>query len=1122
MANNISIMEALRRVSKTAQEYTLKNIPHVISEDVILTIPASSIVKADYETAKSNNETYYVAITDTVAEEFNENNLYSVKFNEKEYECEYSYGTYRVNTDTMAIGITLGEDLAPTSLDDEISAQSVTVSPKPPYCYINLIDTTNITDIQLISKKVQRLDNLYLKRDLEVANSLTIGDRIGNIGEYSLASGSIVEASGPYSHAEGSDTTASDGATHAEGDGTKATKWGAHAEGCNSESSGYYSHAEGFNTKASSDHQHVQGKYNIEDTEGKYAHIVGNGAKDQTTNWEEVRSNAHTLDWKGNAWYAGDVQANNVPHVISEDVALTIPAASIVKADYEDAIANGGTYYIPITGAVPTINSDDLYIIRYDNAEYEAIIYNDPLALVVIDPNCDIGLVLKANSQKPVNESGDSSVDDRVMSAPEPPYCHINKINVDNITDIEVKSIKIQKLNNKFLESDLKIKNSISMCRTGVIGEFSTAVGVDIEASGDGSHAEGYNTIASGNGSHAEGRGTTASAFVSHAEGDNTTASGDSSHAEGDNTTASGDSSHAEGFYATASKYGSHAEGSHTKASSEYQHVQGKYNIEDTANKYAHIVGNGARDTTTNWKEVRSNAHTLDWDGNAWYAGDVQANNVPHVVSEKVVLTVPAATITEKKTEIDNLTDDSEPVQIPVDGAMTYDATKLYYFKYNNIEYFASTNNGLFMAVGDNYLCGIDTHNGTTMLLIGKLDTANITDMQLIEKDVKKLDNIYVPNDLRVSNSITVGARQGVNGLFSSAFGSLCEASGQYSQALGSGTIASAYASYAEGNSTTASAYATHAEGNSTTASGDASHAEGMTTTASGEKSHAEGCQTTASGEASHAEGFNTAASGINSHAEGMNTTASGYCSHAEGWFTTASSSYQHVQGKYNIDDANYKYAHIVGNGVTALSKSNAHTLDWDGNGWYAGKLSQEGTPTEDKDLVTKKYFDENSTNVADGFVMNDQVNGYKYLIQMKDGVLTSILVPSSISVDTSSLQGVTFMEGDAIDLETLTFMANYPDGTSSQITDTENLSYSPSELTTDVTQITFVYNIAGLKLTYDMPVTVTAFDPAVKLQDFTYTTNNDGTYTLTGWKETHNGVASTELIIPNNKKIIL
>ena len=247
--------------------------------------------------------------------------------------------------------------------------------------------------------------------------------------------------------------------------------------------------------------------------------------------------------------------------------------------------------------------------------------------------------------------------------------------------------------------------------------------------------------------------------------------------------------------------------------------------------------------------------------------------------------------------------------------------------------------------------------------------------------------------------------------------------------------------------------------------------------------------------------------------------------SHAEGYRTIASGQYQHVQGKNNIEDTESKYAHIVGNGSSMYKKSNAHTLDWNGNAWYAGKLSQDGTPTEDKDLVTKKYVDEHSANVADGFIMNDQVNGYKYLIQMKDGVLTSILFPSSISVDTSSLEGVTFMEGDAIDVETITFMANYPDGTSSQINDTENLSYTPSELTTDVTKVTFVYSLGGLKLTYDMNVTVTAFDPTVKLQDFEYTTNTtngEKTYTLTGWKGTYNGVASTELIIPNNKKIIL
>lgn len=120
-----------------------------------------------------------------------------------------------------------------------------------------------------------------------------------------------------------------------------------------------------------------------------------------------------------------------------------------------------------------------------------------------------------------------------------------------------------------------------------------------------------------GNNSHAEGDNTTASGFFDHAEGSFTTASGGSSHAEGSNTTAGENSSHAEGYYSTASGFCAHAEGYYSVASAHAQHVEGKYNIDDGANSdKLHIVGNG-----TDVK--RSNAHTLDKSGNAWYAGDV-------------------------------------------------------------------------------------------------------------------------------------------------------------------------------------------------------------------------------------------------------------------------------------------------------------------------------------------------------------------------------------------------------------------------------------------------------------------------------------------------------------------
>lgn len=171
--------------------------------------------------------------------------------------------------------------------------------------------------------------------------------------------------------------------------------------------------------------------------------------------------------------------------------------------------------------------------------------------------------------------------------------------------------------------------------------------------------------------------------------------------------------------------------------------------------------------------------------------------------------------------------------------------------------------------------------------------------------------------------------------------------------------------SHAEGLNTTASEKASHAEGNETVASGYFSHAEGNQTIADAFGSHAEGHDTTASDMGAHAEGTHTTATNIASHAEGEFTTARGRNSHAEGERTIASTVSQHVQGKYNIidtssvGDALGKYAHIVGNGTSDTSRSNAHTLDWNGNAWYQGDVYTGGTGQDDpeaKKLATEEY----------------------------------------------------------------------------------------------------------------------------------------------------------------------
>lgn len=147
---------------------------------------------------------------------------------------------------------------------------------------------------------------------------------------------------------------------------------------------------------------------------------------------------------------------------------------------------------------------------------------------------------------------------------------------------------------------------------------------------------------------------------------------------------------------------------------------------------------------------------------------------------------------------------------------------------------------------------------------------------------------------------------------------------------------------------------------------GEYSFAEGELTCAEGYSAHAEGILTHASGVGAHAEGEDTVASGDYSHSEGDGTVASGDRSHAEGYNTTASGKNQHVQGKYNVEDTNL--AHIVGNGSSS-TRSNAHTIDWSGNAWFAGDVYVSSTSGINKDagsvrLATETYVDNAVANV--------------------------------------------------------------------------------------------------------------------------------------------------------------
>lgn len=260
-------------------------------------------------------------------------------------------------------------------------------------------------------------------------------------------------------------------------------------------------------------------------------------------------------------------------------------------------------------------------------------------------------------------------------------------------------------------------------------------------------------------------------------------------------------------------------------------------------------------------------------------------------------------------------------------------------------------------------------------------------------ENIKKIDRKFIPD---VNYNLVNGSAEGSLRTIGSAVENTEYTIGDYAFAEGANTIASGYASHAEGSGTTASGnyshaegacttsseYLSHAEGESTDATGISSHAEGGSTVANGKYSHAEGQNTTAKGTSSHSEGYHTNANGSYSHAEGYYATANGYSSHAEGGNTTASGKYSHVEGEYNVLDTSGtattrgKYVHIIGNGTSSSKRSNAHTLDWNGNAWFSGDVYVKSTSGTNKDegslkLATEAYVD---TLVGDASV-SDQIN---------------------------------------------------------------------------------------------------------------------------------------------------
>ena len=252
-------------------------------------------------------------------------------------------------------------------------------------------------------------------------------------------------------------------------------------------------------------------------------------------------------------------------------------------------------------------------------------------------------------------------------------------------------------------------------------------------------------------------------------------------------------------------------------------------------------------------------------------------------------------------------------------------------------------------------------------------------------------------------------------------------------------------APHAEGYNTKAFGNYSHSEGYTTEASGNNSHAEGDQTIASGISSQAEGHNTKASNDYSHSEGSDTIASGTSSHTEGGGTKASGDYSHAEGEGTIASKRNQHVQGKFNIEDITNNYAHIIGNGSNINLRSNAHTVDWNGNAWYAGDVKVGGN----------SYSDENSKTLATEDYVNSKISSvYKY----KGTVPSAMLLPDTNEIgdvyNTTFAGYVPIHKENNYTLTGISYEGNLTTDTEITLTFANNVLtnlYNPVDVNTDI-----------------------------------------------------------------------
>lgn len=791
------------------------------------------------------------------------------------------------------------------------------------------------------------------------------GRRTQATGDNSHAEGHTTEATAPQAHAEGKYTQATKDGAHAEGhsnyenqkntasgrgshaegiDGTVASGTGAHAEGRTTTASGRASHAEGYGTVATEENQHVQGKFNYLDTKNKsgaYAHIIGNGAG------ETSRSNAHTIDWDGKAWFAGDVRIGGTDY----NTGSTLATQAFVNDKANSHYVTAGRKSDSIAGSKST-------------AEGQNTVASEERAHAEGYQTQALGKQSHAEGRETIAAGSASHAEGRNTKAALD-GSHAEGYGTTTTTPILASGFgahaegygTIQAIGTgahaEGYGSTASEEAAHSEGRDTVAsGPRSHAEGYGAQATVQQAHAEGYYTQANGAHSHAEGRESVAEGSASHAEGRYTKASFDGAHAEGYGVSkdkpnlASGKGSHAEGVDGViASGIGAHAEGQGTIASATAQHVSGRYNVEVADDKCLFIIGNGDSDNN------RSNAVAIwapddnnDIPGHANFYGDISATGK---VSADEINVQGASIRYNPEVSPDGEFELYDQTGTRCGLSTTYINTSL--LKFKDIEIGVNKyNNTIILSGPPDY-----TDESEKVLLDGiRLPIAdhNAANKKYVDESIQTaIDNLEIEGGSGVGQATETGGEIFNDYEHNEANGNYSHAEGLYTKAYAAATDAIAGA-HAEGVWTVAGHQAAHSEGKNTQAVGRGAHAEGLgdydhvgefenrtSNIAHGDGSHVEGVHGTqayyagshaegwgskAEGEAAHAEGMGTTAFGTGTHSEGVDTEVNGYAGHAEGQGTEAFA-WAHAEGQDT--KATSYWSHAEGY-VTAASGNTAHS----------------------------------------------------------------------------------------------------------------------------------------------------------------------------------------------------